>query len=117
MAKATEIKQFESMMAPVIAFNKLVVANAETAFNMQFDTIQTLTKMGMDNVSASLEVRSADDLKAYAEKQKDVVQEVTSRITSDVKAFGELNAKFIEEARSLAEENVKKAQDTVKKAA
>lgn len=117
MAKATENKQIETMLAPVIAFNKLLVSNAETAINMQLDTFQTLTKLGLDNVNASLEVRDTDDLKAYAEKQKDVAQEVASRVTSDIKALGELNARFIEDARGLAEENVKKTQATAKKAA
>ena len=107
MAKAADTKQFEAAIAPVIAFNKLVVKNAEAAFNMQFESMKAIADMNMKNINDYLEVRSADDFKAYAEKQKDVAQEMTARVTSDIKAFGELNSKFFEDARVLTEENVK----------
>jgi len=109
MAKANEAKQFEAALAPVVAFNKLFVKNAETAFNMQFASIQAFAELGMKNINACLEVRNIDDLKSYAEKQKDVAQEITSRVTADAKAFGELNTQFVNEARTLAEQNVKAA--------
>ena len=38
MAKAKENKPFEAVMAPVVEFNKLVVKNAEAAFNLQIQT-------------------------------------------------------------------------------
>ncbi|MGB5706078.1 MAG: phasin family protein [Arenicellales bacterium] len=117
MSKATETKQFEAAIAPVVAFNQLVVKNAETAFNMQMASLQAYAKLGLENMSAGLEVRNPDDFKAYAEKQKNVAEEITARVTSDVKAFGELNAQFIEEARDLAENNVKTVSAAVKKAA
>ncbi|MGI9317120.1 MAG: phasin family protein [bacterium] len=117
MAKATEAKQFEAALAPVVAFNRLVVKNAETAFNMQMASLQAYAKLGLENMNAGLEVRNADDFKAYAEKQKNVAEEITAQITSDVKAFGELNAQFMEDARDLADNNVKTVAAAVKKAA
>ena len=107
MAKTAEIKQFEAAIAPMVAFNKLVVKNAETAFNMQVESMKAIAQMNMKNINEGLEVRNADDFKAYAEKQKEVAQELTARVTSDIKAFGELNSKFFEDARALTEENVK----------
>jgi phasin family protein len=109
MAKATETKQLEAALAPVVAFNKLVAKSAENAFNLQMASLQAFTTLGLANFNAGLEVRSADDFKVYAEKQKDVAQEIVTRVTSDVKEFGELNTKFIEDARKLSEENLKAA--------
>ena len=114
MAKASETKQYEAAMAPVVAFNKLVVKNAETAFNMQMDSVKALTEMGLKNISAGLNVANPTDFKAYAESQKEVAQEVTSRMVADARAYAELNAKFIEDARVLAEQNMKSATETAK---
>ena len=116
MAKANEMKQLDAAMAPVVAFNKLVMENAEQAFNMQIASLQAYAKLGMDNINAGLEVRNADEFKVYAEKQKDVAKELTAQMTSDAKAFGELNAKFFDAARSLTEANMKAAADNAKAA-
>jgi phasin family protein len=116
MAKANEMKQIEAAMAPVMAFNKLLMKNAEQAFNMQVSSMQAYAKLGLDNINAGLEVRNADELKVYAEKQKDVAKEFTVQMTADAKAFGEMNAKFFDEARSLTEANMKAAAESAKAA-
>ncbi len=107
MAKAKENNELEAAVAPVVAFNKLIIKSVEDAFNLNMATMQTYTKLGLDNFNAGLGVGNADDLKVYAEKQKDLAQELTTRATSHVKELGELNGKFIEQARGLAEENIK----------
>jgi phasin family protein len=106
MAKSNQNKQLEAVIAPVVEFNKLVLSNAEAAFNLQMASIQAYTQMGLKNLSAGFEVKNPEDFKAYAENQKAVAQEVTAQVTADVKALGEMNAKFIESAKSLAEQNV-----------
>ena len=114
--KANEMKQMEAAMAPVMAFNKMFMQNAEQAFNMQMASLQAYAKLGLDNINAGLEVRNADELKVYAEKQNDVAKEVTAQLTSDAKAFGELNAKFFDAARNLTEANMKAAAEKAKAA-
>ena len=110
MTDTLEIKQLENAVAPVVAFNKLVIKNAEEAFNMQIASLQTYTKMNLDNLNAGLEVRDADEFRAYAERQKDMAREVTAKIASDARAFGELNARFLEDARALTEASIQAAQ-------
>ncbi len=116
MAKANEAKQLEAAIAPVVAFNKLVVKSAENAINLQFDSFKAFADLGLKNLNAGFEVRDADDLKAYAEKQKDLAQKITERVTADAKAYGELNTQFIDEARTLAEQNVKSVSAQAKTA-
>ena len=107
MSKVKQNEQLEAAMAPVVAFNKLVMENVEAAFNLQVQALQAYADMGMKNINAGLEIRNPDEFKAYAASQKDVAENVTAQMTADVKALGELNAKFIEKARTLAEENAK----------
>ena len=114
MAKANQAKQFEAALAPVVAFIKLVMKNAESVFDMQVASVKAYAELGLHNINAGLDVASVEDFKAYAEKQKDVAQEVTARMTADAKALAELNTKFIEDARDLAEENMKSATETAK---
>lgn len=112
MANTPENKQLENAVAPVVAFNKLVIKNAEEAFNMQIASLQTYTKMSLENLNAGLDVRDPDEFKAYAEKQKDMAKEFTDQMAADAKAFGELNARFLEEARTLTEASIKAAAET-----
>lgn len=109
MTNTLEIKQLENAIAPVMAFNKLVIRNAEEALNMQIVNLQTYAKMNLDNLNAGLDVRDADQFRAYAEKQKDMAREVTAKIAADARAFGELNARFLEDARALTEAGIKAA--------
>ena len=115
MAKTNESKQLDAALAPVVEFNKLLVKNAETAINLQFNSFRAFADMGLKNLTAGLQVVNADDFKVYAEKQKDVAREITEQVTADAKAIGELNTQFIAEARALTEQNVKAT--TAKKAA
>lgn len=110
MTKENKEQQLETAIPPVVAFNRLVAKNLEYAFNMQIASLQAYARLGMDNINAGLEVRNADGLKAYIENQKSVAQEVTNRAATDVKAYGELSAKFIEDARALSEESMKVAK-------
>ncbi len=116
MVKAIDTKPLESALAPVVAFNKLMIRNAEQAFQMQINSLQAYAKLGLDNLNAGLEVRNVEDFRVYAEKQKDVAKNFTTQVTADVKAFGELNARFLEEARTLTESNLKAAAETAKAA-
>ena len=115
MAKAKENKPLETVLAPVVEFNKLVMKNAEAAFNLQMEAIQAYAEMGLKSINAGFEVKDQDDLKGYAESQKEVAEEMTARVTADIKAFGELNTQFIDEARNLASANVKEATAKVVK--
>lgn len=106
MAKSSA-KKFEAAFEPYVEFNNMVVKTAETAFNMHMQSMQAFAKLGMDNVNAGLKVRTMDDMVAYAEKQKDVAQKASDMFVADAKAFADLNAKFVEEARTMVESNVK----------
>ena len=97
---------FEAAVAPVAAFNELVVKNLGTAFSMQVKSLNAYAKMGLSNLNAGLDVRNPDDFKAYMAAQKEVAANVAAQLTADAKAFGELSAKFMEQARALAEQNV-----------
>ncbi|MXZ79896.1 MAG: hypothetical protein F4Z15_00650 [Gammaproteobacteria bacterium] len=99
--------QINSIMAPAIAFNQLVLKNMETVVGLQVESFKAYADLGFKNLNTGLEVRTMDELNAYAEDLKDVAKKVNDQVTRDLEALGEINAKFIEDARKLSE--VKKA--------
>ena len=109
MAKPAQSKQIEDALAPVVAYNKLVIEASEKALALQVAFIQKLAKIGFDNWSAVFNIKSADDVKVYAEKQQAVAQEMTEIVTADVREIGELNQHFLDDSRKLAEDNIKAA--------
>ena len=71
----------------------------------------------MDNMNDCFKVRNFEDMVAFTEKQKDVAKKTTDMFVSDAKTFTKLNTKFVEDARSLIETNIKNSVDAVKAAA
>lgn len=109
MAKTKQDTQIEAALAPVVAFNKLFIETAEKAMGLQVASMQKLSKIGFDNMNAVFNLQSAEDIKAYAEKQQNVAKEVAEIVTADVTQLGELNKNFLEDSRKLVEDNVKQA--------
>ena len=109
MAKTKQATQIEEALAPVVAFNKLFIEAAEKAMGLQVASMQKLSKIGFDNMSAMFNLQSAEDIKAYAEKQQNVAKEVAEIVTADVTQLGELNKSLLEDSRKLVEDNVKQA--------
>jgi phasin family protein len=109
MAKSAQSKQIEDALSPVVAYNKLVIEASEKALALHVASVQKLAKIGFDNWNAVFNIKSADDVKVYAEKQQVVAKEVAEIVTVDVREIGELNQHFLEDSRKLAEDNIKVA--------
>lgn len=109
MAKTKQATQIEDALAPVVAFNKLFIETAEKTLGLQVASMQKLSKMSFDNMNAMFNVQSAEDIKAYAEKQQNVAKEMAEIVTADLTQMGELNKSFLEDSSKLVEENVKQA--------
>lgn len=107
--KTAQNKQIEDAFAPVMAYNALVINAAEKAVGLQVAMMQKLTKVGFDNFKAVMDIKSADELKTYAEKQQTVAKEVVEIVTEDARDLGELNQNLLEESRKLVENNIKLA--------
>ena len=109
MAKSAQSKQIEDTLAPFVAYNKLAIDAAEKALSLQVASVQKLAKLSFDNWNAIFNIQSAEDVKAYADKQQVVAKEVADIVTADVHVLGELNKTFLEDSGKLVEANVKKA--------
>ena len=114
MVKVNENKQLDAVLIPVVAFNKLVLSTVESVLNLQIASAQAYAGLSLQSLHAGLEVRNVEDFTAYTQQQKDVAGKVAEQVTQDVKAVGELNVKFVEDARTLTEKNIR--QHTVKAA-
>ena len=106
MAKSVQSKQIEDTLGPVVAMNKLIVEASEKALSLQVATIQKLAKIGFDNWTAVFNIKTAEDIKIYADKQQAVAKVVSEIVTNDIREIGELNTHFLEDSRQLVEHNV-----------
>lgn len=104
--KATK-KTIEDMFEPMIEFNNMLVKAAETTFNMQIASFQAYSKLGIENMNQALKIRSIDEMTSYAESQKDMAKKVSDMLASDAKAFAEMSTKFYDNAKTMAEGNIK----------
>jgi phasin family protein len=109
MAKSAQSKQIEEAIAPVVAYNKLVIDAAEKTLALQLASVQKLAKLSFDNWNLIFNIKSAEDVKTYADKQQLVAKEVAEIVTVDARELGELNQHFLEDSRKFVEANVKQA--------
>lgn len=109
MAKAAQNNQLEQAFAPFMAYNTLVMEATEKVVAMQIATFQKLSKVGFDNAKAAFDIKSAEELKTYADKQQAIAKNVTEIVTEDARNLGELNKQLLDNSRKLVEKNVKAA--------
>ncbi len=98
-------KQIEDAKTTVIAFNKMMIQNAERAFNLQVTSLKAYTKIYLDNCSAGLELGGMDDFNALFEQQQNMGREISDLWVADINAFGELSSRFFDDACNLADTN------------
>lgn len=116
MAKTMDdvTKTFETAMKPVTEFNEFMIKTGEATFAKQVECYKAYAKIGMDNLNEGFKVRNFDDMVAFTEKQKDVAKKTTDLFVLDAKTFTKINTKFVEDARSMIETNIKKSVEAVK---
>lgn len=107
MTTKSSAKKIEDLFEPMIEFNNMLAKAAETTFNMQIASFQAYSKLGIENMNQALKIRSVDEMTAFAEAQKDMAKKVSDMIASDAKAFAEMSTKFYDNAKTMAEGNVK----------
>ena len=104
---STFTEDTKKALAPVQAFNRLVVVNAEKLVALQIASIQSYYAMGFANLKALLEVHDAEAYKAYLSKHNEFVKSVSEQAAGDAKAVAELGSEFAVEVKKIGEESVK----------
>ncbi len=98
--------QSEKYMAPAIELNKLAIKNTEKLVKMQVANLQSYSKLGMDSWKAALDVKDAESFQAYAEKQRQVMQDTAKKVAEDAKIVAELSNGYASEARKIFQDSV-----------
>lgn len=106
-SKNPTTKMFEATIEPFFEYGNMLASTMERAYNMQMESIQGYTKLGIENVNAGFKVKSPDDMIAYMEKQAEMGHKVSEMMVSDAKSCSELGMKFMDGIRSMYETNVK----------
>ena len=99
-------------MGPTRDYAKLAMDYAEKMIDAQMEAAKTYTDIGMKQARAALDIKDAEALKAYAEEQQKVAQEMSERVKGDAEKVVAMNQDFANEARKLVETNVKTASET-----
>ncbi len=98
--------QSEKYLAPAVELNKLAIKNTEKLVKMQIANLQSYSKLGIDSWKAALDVKDAESFQAYAEKQREVMQDAAKKVAEDVKAVAELGNVYTSEARKIWQDSV-----------
>ena len=104
---STFTEETKKALAPVEAFNRLVIDNAEKLVALQIASIQSYYALSFTNLKALLEVHDAEAFKAYVGKHNEFVKSVSEQVAGDAKAVAELGKDFTEEVKKIGEESVK----------
>lgn len=105
--KNSTTKMFEATIEPFFEYGNMLASTMEKAYNMQMESIQGYTRLGIENVNAGFRVKSPEDMVGYMEKQAEMGHKVSEMMVSDAKSCSELGMKFMDGVRSMYESNVK----------
>jgi phasin family protein len=97
----TQVFDFEKAMAPSKALTALSIQKTESLIALNTQLMHKYSAMSIANAKAAIELKDADGLKAYFEKQADVVKEVMESLAEDGKAMAKIGEEYATEVQKL----------------
>ena len=91
----------KGLLEPAHRLNQQAVTALEKVTASQIDSLKTYSELGVGQLKAAAEVRNIEGLQNLLSKQSDVLKEVGSRLTSDVKAFFQIGADFVSQSSKI----------------
>lgn len=92
---------FEKAMAPSKALTALSIQKTESLIALNTKLMNKYSAMSIANAKAAIELKDAEAVKAYFEKQADVVKEVMQSLTEDGKAIAKIGEEYATEVKKL----------------
>lgn len=105
--KASSAKLFEATIEPVFEYTSMCAGTLEKLYNMQMESLQGYTRLGIENVNAGFKVKTPEDMMFYMEKQAEMGHKISEMMVSDAKSYSKLGMKFMDGIKSMYETNVK----------
>ncbi|WP_338073452.1 phasin family protein [Billgrantia kenyensis] len=113
-----DTKPFEAMLlGPARAYATLSLEYTEKLVAAQLDAAKSYTDTSLAQARSLLDVRDADSLRTYVEKQQQFATNISERLKNDAEKVVSLNQDFFQQSQKLAESNLKQAQQATSQAA
>lgn len=109
--------QTRQMFEPMRKVNSLMLNNMEKMTQYQLEAMKRYSQMGTDRMRSASEIDDADDLREFAAKQAEMLNELSQQMQEDAKTMGEMSMEFKTEMEKLFSEATQQMNDQVKTAA
>jgi len=116
--------QTQRLFEPMRKLNGLMLNNLEKLTQHQLESMKRYTQMGTERMRAAADVQNADDMRDFAARQAELMNELSRQMIEDARAMTELSLAFRSQLESTfgelsaaATEAADQATQTAEKAA
>ncbi|MBZ9537560.1 phasin family protein [Modicisalibacter tunisiensis] len=116
--------QTQRLFEPMRKLNGLMLNNLERLTQQQLESMKRYTQMGTERMRAAADVQNADDMRDFAARQAELMNELSRQMIEDARAMTELSLAFRSQLESAfgelsaaATEAADQATQTAEKAA
>ena len=109
--------QTRQMFEPMRKVNSLMLNNMEKMTQYQLEAMKRYSQMGTDRMRSASEIDDADDLREFAAKQAEMLNELSQQMQEDAKTMGEMSMEFKAEMEKLFSEATQQMNSQVNTAA
>ena len=95
----------QNFFAPAQKFNQLAISQVEKIVTLQMASLQNYANLGIAQWKAASEVTDPWSFLTYLTKQGATMTKIGEQVVGDAKKLSELGAYFMDEARTVAQED------------
>ncbi len=99
-------EQSQKFAMPVNEITTLTVGYIEKLSQFQVNAVKSYTDLGMDQLKNASEIKDAESLQAFIQKQTDVASSVSKKIAEDAQTLAKMGEVFATDIQSLAQKDL-----------
>lgn len=99
-------EQYQNLLAPVIKANQRSAANLETLVHFQMSVLPTYVDFAINRMKAVAEIKDSASLMSFMTSQSEAMASLQQQVVDDVKALGDLAARFKAEFDQMVRESL-----------
>lgn len=99
-------EQYQNLLAPVIKANQRFAANLETLVHFQMSVLPTYVDFAINRMKAVAEIKDSASLMSFMTSQSEAMASLQQQVVDDVKALGDLAARFKAEFDQMVRESL-----------
>ena len=107
--------QTEKYFEPVREINALALENVEKLLDIQLNSFNDTTRLGVEQLKSAVDIKDVDSLKKYITGQTEIVKTLGERFVKDTQSALEIGAGYTDKVQQIMTEAIK-SDNTVKAA-